>query len=131
MQSISRFLCCSFALIAIGACASASVPVRNFSAVPIVAKSKPTLDEVGKAIVKAGTAGGWQMSDIKPGHIIATYKIRRHVAVADVTYSTSTYDIIFKSGDPGLKYDGQTIHQNYNDWADNLELLIRSHVSAL
>lgn len=131
MQAISRFLICSFAAITVGACASASVPVHNFSAVPIAAKSNPKLDDVGKAIVKAGTAAGWQMSDVKPGYIIGTYRIRRHVAVVDVTYTTTTYDITFKSGDPGLKYDGQTIHQNYNEWVENLEVLIRSHVNAL
>lgn len=131
MQAISRFLICSFAAITVGACASASVPVHNFSAIPIGAKSNPTLDDVGKAIVKAGLVAGWQMSEVKPGYIIGTYRIRSHVAVVDVTYSTTTYDITFKSGDPGLKYDGQTIHQNYNGWVENLEVLIRSHVNAL
>jgi len=133
MQAISRFLFCSLAVIVIAACASGSVPVHNFSAVPITTKSGPTLDQVGKTIVKAGTAAGWQMSEIKPGHILATYKIRSHTAVVDVTYSTATYDITFKTGDPALKYDGQgqTIHQNYNGWVENLELIIRSHVNAL
>jgi len=133
MQAISRLLICSFAAITVGACASASVPVRNFAAVPIGAKSPPTLDDVGKAIVKAGVAAGWQMSDIKPGYIIGTYKIRKHMAVVDVMYSTTTYNIAFKTGDESLRYDSQaqTIHQNYNGWVENLEVLIRAHVNAL
>ena len=131
MHASSRLLIWSFVAITIGACASAQVPVRNFSAVPIGAKSNPTLDEVGKAIVKAGVAAGWQMSDVKPGYIIGTYRIRNHQAIVDVTYTATTYDITFKSGDQGLRYDGQNIHQNYNGWVENLEVLIRSHVNAL
>ena len=131
MQAVSRFFVYSFVAIAIVACASAKVPVHNYSGVPISAKSNPTLDDVGKAIVKGGTAAGWQMSEIKPGAIIATYKVRTHTAVVDVKYTTATYDIVFQTGDPGLKYDAGTIHQNYNTWVENLELLIRTHVNAL
>jgi hypothetical protein len=133
MQAISRFVIYSFIAITLGACASASVPVHNFSAVPINAKSAPTLDDVGKAIVKAGVAAGWQMSDIKPGHIIGTYKIRKHMAIVDVTYSPTAYNIAFKSGDDSLRYDSQaqTIHQNYNGWVENLDVVIRAHLNAL
>jgi hypothetical protein len=133
MQAVSRFLFYSLAVILIGGCASASMPVHNFSAVPIGAKSNPTLDEVGKAIVKGGATAGWQMTELKPGHILGSYRIRRHLAVVDVTYSTTTYNINFKSGDEGLKYDAQaqTIHQNYNAWVEELEKLIRSVLNAL
>jgi hypothetical protein len=133
MQARSRFLVCSFTAIILGACASASVPVHNFAAVPINAKSTPTLDDVGKAIIKAGAAAGWQMSDIKPGNILATYKIRSHLAVVEVTYSPTAYNIAFKSGDDSLRYnsEAQTIHQNYNGWVENLDVAIRTHVNAL
>ena len=131
MQTAFRFLMCSFVAITLAACASARVPVHNFSAVPIKAKSSPTLDDVGKAIVKAGAAAGWQMSEMKPGVILGTYKVRSHTAVVDVTYSTTAYSIAFKTGDAGLKYDGETIHQNYNSWVENLELVISSHLEAL
>ncbi len=131
MQTIVQSLSYSFAVILVAACASGSVPVHNFSGVPIDAKAPPTLDAVSKAIVAAGATAGWQMTQIKPGHIIATYKIRNHLAVVDVAHSTTTYDITFKSGDAGLKYDGHTIHENYNRWVEDLERLIRSHVNAL
>jgi hypothetical protein len=131
MRTVSRFLICSFVVITIGACASARVPVHNFSEVPIKTKTNPTLDEVGKTIVKGGVAAGWQMSEMRPGVMIGTYKVRSHTAVVDVTYSTSAYNIIFKTGDEGLKYEGGTIHQNYNAWVENLELLIRTHLEAL
>jgi hypothetical protein len=133
MQASSRLLVCSFTAIILGACASASVPVHNFSAVPINAKSPATIDDVGKAILKAGAAAGWQMSDIRPGHILGTYKIRKHMAIVDVTYSPTAYNIAFKNGDDSLRYDSQaqTIHQNYNGWVENLDVVIRAHLSAL
>jgi hypothetical protein len=131
MQAISRFLLWSALALVLAACASASVPVHNFTAVPVGAKSTPSLEDVGKAISRAGMAAGWQMSEVRPGHIIGSYRVRRHLAVVDVTYSTSTYDIKFKDGDAGLKYDGQTIHQNYNTWVEELDKVIRAHLSAL
>jgi len=131
MKTASRlFFWCAIA-VAIVACASASVPVHNFNAVPFGAKSSPSLDQIGKTIMLAGNSVGWQMVEAKPGHIIATYKIRSHLAVVDVTYNTSTYNIAFQHGDPGLKYDGQTIHQNYNGWVEDLERVIRARLNAL
>ncbi|HZO01687.1 MAG TPA: hypothetical protein VFB93_10840 [Burkholderiales bacterium] len=131
MRAMRRFVVGSVIAAVVAACASASVPVHNFSAVPVAAKSNPTLEQVGAAITKGGTAAGWQMSEVKPGHAIGTYRVRRHLAVVDVTYNTSTYDITFKHGDAGLKYDGQTIHQNYNSWVEDLEKVIRAHLNAL
>jgi len=116
---------------AIAACASARIPVQNFRDVPIAAKSTPTLEQVGKAITAASLAAGWQPSELKPGSILAVYKIRSHTAIVDIAYSPTAYSITFKEGDPGLKYDGQNIHQNYNDWVTQLERIIRTHVNAL
>jgi len=132
MQGILRWVVLwSVIVVGIAACASGSVPVHNFSGVPIGAKSNPSLAEVGRAIASGGAAAGWQMSEVKPGHIVGSYRIRRHLAVVDVTYSTRTYDIKFKEGDAGLKYDGYNIHENYNGWVQELEKVIRAHVSAL
>jgi len=133
MQAISGFLTWSALALVLAACASASVPVRDFTAVPINPKSTASLEDVGKAISRAGAAAGWQMSEVRPGHIVGSYRVRRHLAVVDVTYSASAYDIKFKDGDAGLKYDGQTktIHQNYNTWVEELDKVIRAHLSAL
>jgi hypothetical protein len=117
--------------VAIGACASAQVPVQNYQNVPIEAKSNPSLEQVGKAIIAGSQAAGWQASELRPGSIVALYKIRTHTAMVDIAYTTKAYNITFKDGDPGLKYDGQTIHQNYNSWVQTLERIIRVHVNAL
>ena len=131
MQTISRFLFWPAVALVLLACASAIVPVHDFSNVPIAAKSTVTQEEVGKTIAKAGAAAGWHMSEVRLGHIVGSYRIRSHLAVVDVTYSTSAFNIKFKDGDAGLKYDGQNIHQNYNSWVEELEKVIRAHLSAL
>jgi hypothetical protein len=48
----------------------ASQPVCNVSDAAVIAsKQSVTLDEVSKAIVRAGAGLGWQMNETKPGHI--------------------------------------------------------------
>jgi len=133
MGAVRQFLSWSLAAVVVAACASAQQPVNNFSGMPLGAKSAPSLDQVGKAIRQAGTAAGWQMSELKPGQILGVYKIRSHTAIVDVTYSTSTYDIKFREGDSGLRYDAAagTIHEQYNKWVGELEKVIRAHVNAL
>jgi hypothetical protein len=132
MKSVACKAVVAMATVAvIAACASGRVPVQNFSDVPIAAKSAPSLEQVGRAITAGSLAAGWQASEIKPGNIMAVYKIRTHTAIVDIGYTTTSYNITFKEGDPGLKYDGQTIHQNYNDWVSQLERIIRAHVNAL
>lgn len=133
MGALRKFLSWSLAAVLVAACASAQEPVNNFSGVPLGAKSSPSLDQVGKAIRQAGTVAGWQMSEIKPGHLVGVYKIRTHTAIVDVTYTTSTYDIKFLEGDPGLRYDAAagTIHEQYNKWVGGLERVIRVHVNSL
>jgi hypothetical protein len=51
----------------------ATQPVYNVSDAPVAAsKPNPSLDEVSKAIVRAGAALGWQMKETKPGHMLGT-----------------------------------------------------------
>jgi len=97
-----------------------SVPVYNVTNTPVAAsKPNPSLDEVGKAIQRAGVQLGWQMKEMKPGYIVGTLNIRKHLAVVDVNYSTKSYSITYKDSTE-LQYDGKNIHQNYNGWVQNL-----------
>ena len=131
MTAVRRAFICTATVIAIAACASSSVPVRNYQAVAIAAKTNPSLDQIGKAIVAGSAAAGWQANEVRPGVIVATHKIRNHFAIVDIAYTSNAYNITFKEGDPGLKFDGTNIHQNYNGWVENLEKVIRAHVNAL
>ena len=116
-------------LIALG-CVTAK-PIHSVSNAPIsTTKSNPSLDEVGKAIVRAGVSLGWQMKETKPGNIMGTYSTQNLVAVVDVTYNTKSYSIAHKDS-TGLSYTGQAIHERYNMWVWNLDQRIRAHLSAL
>jgi len=109
----------------------APMPVYNVTDAPVAAsKPSPSLDEVGKAIQRAGVALGWQMKETKPGHMLATLALRKHVAVVDVNYGVKSYSIRYKDSTE-LGYDGQNIHPNYNGWIQNLDKGIRAQLSIL
>jgi hypothetical protein len=102
--------------------------VYNVKEAPVTMRSENyTLSDVEKAIVKAGRSLGWQMQKAKPGHIIGTLYIRRHMAKVDITYNRLSYNIEYKDSD-NLKYDGTSIHRKYNQWIRNLSQRIRSNL---
>ena len=129
MRNIKLGLIIAAGVLLIAACAT---PVLNVTDVPVQTNSgqKASLDDVGKAITRAGVALGWQMKTVKPGNIVATLNLRGHTAVVDVTYDTQTYNITYKDS-VNLKYDGKNIHPNYNGWIQNLDRGIRAQISAL
>lgn len=116
-------------LLAVG-CRGA-VPIYNVTDAPIAAsKPNPSLDEIGKAIQRAGATLGWQMKEMKPGYMVGTLYLRDHVAVVDVNYSVKSYSIKYKDSTK-LDYDGTNIHPNYNGWIQNLDKGIRAQLSTL
>jgi hypothetical protein len=118
-------------LVLLAAGCRGGMPVYNVSDAPVAAsKANPGLDEVGKAIQRAGAALTWQMRQTKPGHILGTLVVRTHTAVVDVNYSVKSYSIVYKDS-TDLKYDGQNIHPQYNTWIQNLDRGIRAQLSAL
>ncbi|MFP4332887.1 MAG: hypothetical protein ACLFQJ_06260 [Campylobacterales bacterium] len=106
--------------------------VQNVEHQNVVANKKVTLDEVGDAVVRAGTGLGWVMKKKKPGHIVGSLFLRGHVAVVDITYDTKEYSINYNRSE-NLKYnpEDKTIHKNYNGWIKNLNSAIMSQLSAL
>jgi hypothetical protein len=92
---------------------------------------QPSLDEVQKAIITAGSGLGWQMAVVKPGEIIGTLNIRSHQAIVSIPYTTKNYSILYKDSS-NLKYDAekQTIHENYSSWIQRLDGAIRSRLTA-
>lgn len=104
--------------------------VKNTS-IPAPSGKELTLEQVRKEIVAAGVAAGWQMTDVKPGELLATYNLRSHQAIVAIPYTTKTYSIIYKDS-TNLKYNAQahTIHPNYTGWIQRLDGAIRSRLSA-
>jgi len=88
------------------------VPVYNVTGAPVAAsKANPSLDEVSKAILRAGATLGWQMKETKPGQILGTLNLRKHVAVVDVNFSVKSYSIQYKERTE-LDNDGGNIPPN-------------------
>jgi hypothetical protein len=107
-----------------------SAGVRNISDAPVEANKPVTLEDVQKAIVRAGATLGWQMKLVKPGLIVGTLNLRGNMAKVDINYDTKAYSITYKDSS-GLNYDGSTIHKNYNGWIENLNNGIRVQLSSL
>ncbi len=130
MKKLARtVLIVAAGLVAIGCAPTA---VMNINDAPVVAnKPSVTLDDVGKAIVRAGAAIGFQMVMNRPGVITGTYAPRGDfTAVVEIKYSTQKYSINYKDSQ-GLNYDGTNIHRNYNNWIIRLDQSIKTQLSTL
>jgi len=109
----------------------ATAPVQNVSGAPIEASiPNPSLDAINKAIIRAGSTLGWQMTPKKPGLIEAELRLRTHMARVNIHYDTKTYSITYADSHD-LAYDGANIHPNYNGWVQNLDRAIRAQLSTL
>ena len=115
---VSAFLGISVLAISVG-CMHPVYNVTNRPIVPSGGKPK-TLEEVKAAILEAGKARRWTMTEIEPGHLEATVRPGGRVAVVDIKYSTTSYSISYKRTE-GVEYDGTKIYGRYNTWIENLQ----------
>lgn len=109
-----------------------SNPVYNVQDATVVTSTdKPaSAEDVKKAIVRAGTALGWNMKTEKPGHIVGTINLRKHMAQVDIKYNAQSYSITYRDSQ-NLDYDGTNIHSNYNGWVQRLQQNIQSQLNML
>ena len=127
-------LCKALAAIAVSAllvtlgCRSA--PLYNVDSAPVSAPKPVTMQDVERAITRAGAGLGWQIVPREPGKIEGTLALRTHRAVVDIVYDTKSYSIKYKDSS-NLDYDGTNIHSNYNGWIQNLDKAIRTQLSLL
>lgn len=110
--------------------AACNRPVMNVDDQALNPPPGATGKQVGDAIRRAGAGLGWNMKATGPGKIEATLRLRTHVAVVDIAYSTKSFSISYKDSE-NLGYDGTNIHKNYNGWVQNLEKAIVAQVSGL
>ena len=131
-HSISRWIAVGLVLVFLSGCRGGAqiYEVKNTS-IPSPSGKELSLEQVRKEIVAAGVAAGWQMTDVKPGELLATYNIRSHQAIVAIPYTTKNYSILYKDSS-NLKYNAEakTIHQNYAGWIQRLDGAIRSRLSA-
>jgi hypothetical protein len=109
-----------------------AAPVYNITSTPVVTNKPATIDDVQKAISRAGVTLGWHMAPLEPGRMEGVLVLRTHRAVVDIAYDMRMYSIQYKDSS-NLNYDpdGKTIHANYNGWIQNLDKAIRAQLSLL
>ena len=107
-------------------------PIYNVKSSPIPPNPAATMENIEKAIMRAGLTLGWQIAPKAPGLAEGVLVLRTHRAVVDITYDTQTFNITYKDS-VNLDYRDQdkTIHSNYNGWIQNLEKGIRAQVTVL
>ncbi|MFZ1642336.1 MAG: hypothetical protein WAV07_13095 [Candidatus Contendobacter sp.] len=89
-----------------------------------------TLDDVRDAIQQAGVSLGWQMRGVRPGLIIGTLTVRKHMAQVEIPYDRKSYSIVYRDSQ-NLNYDGVNIHRTYNGWIKRLNDAIKVQLSRL
>lgn len=106
-----------------------TAPLVNVNNAPVTTESgkTPALSAVTHDITQAGIGLGWQMKKVKPGHILATLMLRKHMVKVDIHYSATEYSITYNDSNE-MRHDGTNIHANYNSWVQNLNNAIRTNV---
>ncbi len=129
---MSARLLTAFALIVstLTAAGCQTAPIRNVTGASLSAAPGTTLtmDQVAKAIGRAGQRLGWQIEQVRPGELTGTLKLRSHVAVVSITHDTLTFSIRYRES-TNLLQSGQEIHKRYNTWVRNLEMGIQQEVA--
>jgi hypothetical protein len=110
----------------------AGTPIYNVQSSPIPPNPAATIENIEKAIMRAGLTLGWQVNPKGPGKVEGILNIRKHQAVVDIAYDTKSFSINYKDS-VNLDYrdSDKTIHSNYNGWIQNLEKAIRAQVTVL
>ena len=105
-------------------------PIYNVEAAPLQINGSASLSDISSAIRRAGSDLGWVMKETGEGKIVGTLRLRDHMARVEITHDAENYNIQYRDS-ANLKYDGSTIHSNYNGWIQNLERAIDVEVSAI
>jgi hypothetical protein len=114
--------------LALASCRGA--PVYNVTSATMASPPGATQEQVATAIKRARLSKGWQMIDKGPSEIEGRLNLRSHLAVVSITFDTKQFSITYKDSND-LKYDGSTIHRNYNGWVQNLEQAILAQTAGL
>ena len=120
------------AVVAMLATGCTTQPIMNVNDAVVTAPAGKSVskDQVRSAIVRAGSALGWQMKDESPNQLSGTLVLRGHTAVVDIPYDEKSYSIKYRSS-VNLNEGGGQIHKNYNGWIQNLTRGINTQLGLL
>ena len=127
---MNRFSIAAMLVLAVAIAGCTSVPIMNVddAAVPTTSGKPLTQEQVRAAIIRAGSALGWQMKDEGPNKMVGTLVLRTHSAVVDIPYSATNFSIKYRSS-VNLDESGGNIHKNYNGWIQNLHRGINTQLA--
>lgn len=110
----------------------AGTPIYNVQSAVIPPNPAATMENLEKAIMRAGLTLGWQIAPKGPGQLEGVLVLRTHRAIVDITHDTRAFSITYKDS-VNLSYSesDRTIHSNYNGWIQNLDKAIRSELTLL
>ena len=89
-----------------------------------------TQQQVGKAITECALNREWIIESNTDGAMNLKINVRTHMAAIKITYNKSFYSINYVDS-YNLKYDGHSIHRNYNKWVTILNRDIQQKLSAM
>ena len=106
-------------------------PVYKAESVPILTGSGKSLsfEEVKTAIIRSAISRGWTVKEGVPGELVATISPRQHTAIVDIKFTEKYFSISYRDS-TALRYNGSTIHRNYNKWVKALEQDIQRRIVA-
>lgn len=137
---VQLLLAAAIGLGAVQAHARAPVPVVNHENVVVQPASgqAATREQVRKAIMAAAEATGrkWVISEPTPGRMLATYQVRTHTVVTEISYSATQFSVKY-SDSVNMKYSpgGDTgtgmVHPFYNQWVQDFVHAVRMEMNKI
>ncbi|MDR1947283.1 MAG: hypothetical protein LBQ51_08995 [Desulfovibrio sp.] len=118
----------TFALAFTGTGCKRTVPIENFGNSSLVAYGSLKATDVRDAVIRGGSNIGWQMSEERPGLVVAVWKARDHSLTVEIPYSSTAYTIKYRSS-VNMSAENGEIHRNYNRWIERLERNINAELS--
>ena len=126
-------------------------PIVNHENVPFLTTSgkQPTSAEFKAAVIRAGTARRWTITDGENNQLIATLVVRqRHTVAVTVQQTPTAFSVTYRDSvnlnfsknkeaapDPSTPFnvkivttDQNVIHPNYNKWVKDFVLSIRNEL---
>ncbi len=116
------------AAIGLAGCSAWVEPIENPQT--YLTAGQYTTEEVRDAIIQSFEKRGWKIAKSEPGLIKAILRVRKHVAVVEVSYTNQEYSIKYVSSQ-NLKADKDTIHNKYNNWVHNIDVDIQRNLDGI
>jgi len=109
----------------IGLAGCRSTPIQDMENIPVtMVKADYGIEDVEKAIIRAGVKQNWQLATQQPGVIRARLSQQNRVAEVLIAYNLKEYSIRYLDSQ-NLDYKPGKINKLYNVWVNKLSDAIR------